>query len=290
MARMSLKSQNRCVYLLACSRFFSTASSFSTGTKVIPLSGRCPVFHPSALPADMFLRYPYSTSKSKQSNTVVMIHDAFQSTSYWNGYMPGPHYQGVILDRHIYQMFSVAVGPRADMFCIVLLTVNVSQENERSSSQHIQVACEKADDLSSSTMWEVVGEWTPAANDCAKYLNGRGIGSRYDGTYPGSSFIGSCSGLTGSASSFSASYKTYLRQFWEAQVISYEKGQGWIQWTWKTEAGTGEEWSYKAGLANGCRNDWTGICRGYYDDRLTWRRTKTIRCPPGHTDFLRDEE
>lgn len=54
--------------------------------------------------------------------------------------------------------------------------------------------------------------------DCAKYLNGRGIGARYDGSFPGSSHVGSCSGLTGSAASFSQSYKTFLRQAWEAQV------------------------------------------------------------------------
>lgn len=35
------------------------------------------------------------------------------------------------------------------------------------------------------------------------------------------------------------------------QVISYEKGAGWVQWLWKAEAGTADEWSYQAGLANG---------------------------------------
>jgi len=79
--------------------------------------------------------------------------------------------------------------------------------------------------------------------DCAKYLNGRGIGSRYDGTYPGSTFVGNCSGLTGSASTFSSSYKTFLRQMWEAQVQTFEKGQGWIQWDWKNE--NADEWSYQ---------------------------------------------
>ncbi|KAF8910118.1 exo-1-3-beta-glucanase [Gymnopilus junonius] len=177
------------------------------------------------------IRYPYPASKAKPSNTVVMIHDAFQSTSYWNGFMPSPQYQGIILDRHIYQMFSIA-------------------ENERTNFEHIQVACNKASDLSSSTMWEVVGEWTPAANDCAKYLNGRGVGSRYDGSYPGSSRIGSCSGLTGKASTFSQGYKTFLRQYWEAQVITYESSTlGWIQWTWKAE--DADEWTYQAGVANG---------------------------------------
>jgi len=51
------------------------------------------------------------------------------------------------------------------------------------------------------------------------------------------------------ASPFSSSYMTFLRQFWEAQTISYEKGNGSIQWTWKAEAA--DEWSYQDGLANG---------------------------------------
>ena len=86
-------------------------------------------------------------------------------------------------------------------------------------------------------------------NDCAKYLNGRGVGSRYDGTFPGSTRVGSCAGKTGKASTFSAAYKALIGQFWEAQARSFEQGQGWIQWTWKTELT--DEWSYQAGLANG---------------------------------------
>jgi len=118
-----------------------------------------------------------------------------------------------------------------------------------SDSQHIQSACSHAYDLTHAPLWVIVGEWTPAPNDCAKYLNGRGVGSRYDGTYPGSTRVGSCTGLTGRASTFSQSYKIFLRRHWEAQVITFEKGQGWIQWTWKAEQV--DEWSYQAGLANG---------------------------------------
>lgn len=35
-----------------------------------------------------------------------MIHDAFQPLSYWNGFMQAPEYDGVILDTHVYQVFS----------------------------------------------------------------------------------------------------------------------------------------------------------------------------------------
>ena len=86
--------------------------------------------------------------------------------------------------------------------------------------------------------------------DCAKYFNGRGIGARYDGSFPRSTRrIGSCEGQTGSGASFSEGFKTFLRQSWEAQVITYEKASGWIMWTWKAE--NSDEWSYQAGLEYG---------------------------------------
>lgn len=118
-----------------------------------------------------------------------------------------------------------------------------------SRQQHIQTACNKQAQLASFYLWIVVGEWSPASTDCAKYLNGRGVGSRYDGSYPNTPRVGSCNGLSGQGSTFSADYKTFLRQFWEAQVVSYEKGSGWIQWTWKAEQA--DEWSYQAGLEYG---------------------------------------
>lgn len=145
----------------------------------------------------------------------VLIHDAFQPLKYWRGFMDpsnGKH-NGVAMDTHIYQMFTNGL-------------VGVS------NSQHISSACAHANDLSTFHLWVIVGEWTPVVNDCAKYLNGRGVGARYDGTRFGAdgARAGKCKGLTGKAAGFSASYKRFLRQMWEAQVITYEKGSGWIQW------------------------------------------------------------
>ncbi|KAI0275217.1 glycoside hydrolase superfamily [Gloeopeniophorella convolvens] len=172
----------------------------------------------------------FPNGATTQANTVELIHDAFQPLSYWNGWERPPGFQGVAMDTHIYQMFS---------------TDGVAQSN----SQHISSACGNANDLQTfndNELWTIVGEWTPAMTDCAKYLNGRGVGSRYDGSFSGSTRVGSCTGLTGSGSSFSSSFKTFLRQMWESQVITYEKASGWIQWAWKTESA--DEWSYQAGL------------------------------------------
>lgn len=48
----------------------------------------------------------------------------------------------------------------------------------------------------------MVGEWSLATSDCARYLNGRGIGARRDGTYPGFPSYGTCDGLSGSGENF----------------------------------------------------------------------------------------
>ena len=105
--------------------------------------------------------------------------------------------------------------------------------------------------MSGSTLWQIVGEWSPATTDCTNSRDffSRGWGARYEGAYPGSTRIGSCQGKTGKWSTFSEEYKTLMRKYWEAQVISYEKAQGWIMWTWKAE--NADDWSYQAGLAGG---------------------------------------
>lgn len=167
-----------------------------------------------------------------QGNTIVLLHEAFQGLSYWNDFMTGGDaaWPGVAMDIHIYQMFT-------------------NDQVAYSYDQHISAACSQASSLSSFHLWTIVGEWTPAPTDCAKYLNGRGRGARYDGSYGGAQKAGVCPAMTGSGATFSPDYKTFLRQYWEAQTITYEKGAGWVQWTWKAEQA--DDWSYQAGLKYG---------------------------------------
>ncbi|KAF8886923.1 glycoside hydrolase family 5 protein [Infundibulicybe gibba] len=217
------------------------ANMFKDSTSVVPVIA--PLNEPAGFYGDAVIsatkqywrdsyksiRFPFGNS-SRESNTLVLIHDAIQPLSSWNGFVP-PDWQGVAMDTHIYQIFSDA-------------------ENAMSNANHIVSACGQRNILPGAGLWVIVGEWAPVATDCAKYLNGRGVGSRFDGTFPGSTRVGSCTGLTGKASTFSPSFKTFLRQYWEAQTSTYEAaGQGWIQWTWKAEVA--DEWSYQAGLANG---------------------------------------
>lgn len=56
-------------------------------------------------------------------------------------------------------------------------------------------------------------------------------------SFPGSTKIGSCKDRTGKGSTFSTAYKKSLRKFFEVQTSVYEKGNGWIMWTWKVSPG-----------------------------------------------------
>jgi len=177
-------------------------------------------------------RYPWAPQGSaSQSGLLIVYHDAFQPSSYWDGVFVYPKAADVALDTHIYEVFSQAAV-------------------ERTWGEHLSSICSASGDLQAAPNWPIVGEWTLAAYDCAQWLNGRGVGARYDGTYPGSTFVGECKWFTGDGSLFSSDYKNFLRTFWDTQTQTYENnGQGWIFWTWK--APNAVEWSYQDGLRLG---------------------------------------
>ena len=193
-------------------------------------------------PMKTYYNSSYTMIKSADASTVVLVHDGFMLPDFWTGSsmfpntLPSSDQKRVIFDTHVYQVF-------------------LDNQIEMSENAHLGAACGQAHVLQEYPAGGViVGEWSPAKTDCAKYLNGRGVGARYDGTlsYDQSPAVGSCDGMSGDASAFSDDYKVFLRKFWEAQADSYESGGlGWIQWAWKTEEGAGEEWSYEKGLEYG---------------------------------------
>ncbi|KAK5002932.1 glucan exo-1,3-beta-glucosidase [Cryomyces antarcticus] len=85
--------------------------------------------------------------------------------------------------------------------------------------------------------------------DCAAALNGYGIGARYDGTYPGSTYVGSCANIN-FIDTWSATLRSDTRAYIEAQLETFEsKTLGWIFWNFKTEASA--EWDLFRLLNNG---------------------------------------
>jgi glucan 1,3-beta-glucosidase len=167
--------------------------------------------------------------RNSNGDTAVVIHDAFLDIqSYWNGFMgAGSGINNVILDTHIYQIFS-------------------QDEVSMKPCDHVQAACANGPKVAGTDKWLVVGEWTGAQTDCAQWLNGLGKGARYDGTLPASSsgYYGSCDGkFEGTVEGMSDVDKTNLEYYVEAQLDAYEQHSGWIFWAWKTESAP--EWHFQ---------------------------------------------
>ncbi|KAJ6005499.1 hypothetical protein N7451_003443 [Penicillium sp. IBT 35674x] len=171
--------------------------------------------------------------RESSQDTTVVLHDGFMPTESWNTFMSvdtGVWY--VMMDTHHYEVFDES-----------LLAMD--------AKSHANNVCNFVDQhVLHSDKWTIVGEWTGAMTDCAKYLNGKGIGARYDGSYPGSSMNGSCAGKsTGTVAALPQADRDNLRQFIEAQLEAFEKGDGWIYWTWKTEGAP--EWDMQQQIAGG---------------------------------------
>ncbi|KAI5799049.1 putative glucan endo-1,6-beta-glucosidase B [Geopyxis carbonaria] len=80
------------------------------------------------------------------------------------------------------------------------------------------------DDVSSSSGAVVVGEWSLAVGDDIEQTDAFKVGPANDGWYAA---------------------------WWKAQTVAYEKQQGWIFWSWKTELGDDYRWSYKQAVEAG---------------------------------------
>ncbi|KAL9116132.1 MAG: hypothetical protein Q9227_000501 [Pyrenula ochraceoflavens] len=160
----------------------------------------------------------------QDSDVNVIIHDGFVAASEWNGFLvpSDNNAQRVILDTHVYQVFS-------------------NDQVKMQPQQHREAVCGGASSYAQNRdKWLIVGEWTAAMTDCAPALNGYGVGARYDGTYPGSSYVASCDGKN-FIDTWDAQFKSDMTGYIEAQLEVYEcETNGWIFWNFKTEAAA--EW------------------------------------------------
>merc|ERR1711939_888709 len=179
-----------------------------------------------------FERDGYGNQRTSSQSRVVVIHDGFRDPSSYNGWLTPSdnNAQWVAMDHHEYQCFTnelVAMEPW----------------------QHRQYVCNNAGVYSGAGKWTIIGEWSAAMTDCAAALNGYGIGARYDGTYPGSSYVGSCEDRN-YIETWSQTLRDDVRGYIEAQLETFERQtEGWIFWTWKTEGSP--EWDAQRLIDNG---------------------------------------
>ncbi|KAF9217176.1 hypothetical protein BGZ59_006058 [Podila verticillata] len=163
----------------------------------------------------------------------IVIHDGFLGLEAFSGFMPKS--DRLMLDEHQYIMFNT------DLM-------------KMTSTAQLQFACSTWGAASRSSTLQfgptMVGEFSVAVNDCAKYLNGINSGSRWEGTFGevSGSPMGSCVNEN-DASKYSSTYKQFLKNFFEAQVEAFEQGSGWFFWNFKTESNP--LWSYFDGVDQG---------------------------------------
>jgi len=146
------------------------------------------------------------------SHVAVTFHDAFEGATSWNNW--GSGMWALLLDTHHYQVFDAG-------------------SLQMGIGQHISTACGFGQSLATNNKWSIAGEWTGAMTDCARWLNGRGVGARYDGTYnyngQSSSYIGSCSGkFSGTVARLGQADHNNIKSFINAQMAAFEKADGWV--------------------------------------------------------------
>ncbi|PNS15055.1 hypothetical protein CAC42_2284 [Sphaceloma murrayae] len=172
---------------------------------------------------DSYLRQFYYNGFYQQrnfsANRVVVMSDAFQVTSYWNGMLTPSdnNAQNAAMDHHEYQVFD----PN-------LITMT--------PAQHRQQVCKATEQYNSVDKWTIIGEWSAAMTDCALWLNGFEIGARYDNTYKyPMTYVGSCEGKN-DVSKWDKARRKNTRKYIEIQMQEFEKyTRGWIFWNFKTE-------------------------------------------------------
>lgn len=130
---------------------------------------------------------------------LISFHNAFLANSEWAGFLPGA--DRIALDNHPYMAFS-------------------NQDPDPLSKQTLR-ACPWGPDMNTSMDafgMTAAGEFSNAANDCGKWVNGVGNGAGYEGA------VGSCQPWT-NWPAWDDDMKTAMKQFsmasMDALQVSY---------------------------------------------------------------------
>lgn len=195
------------------------------------------------------------------SSTILVVSNGFLPLPTWHGALPtvkDAASSRILLDAHQYVIFN------SDQ-----LALNHSAKLDFACNGWAQQTRASLDpDQGFGTF--LCGEWSQADTDCGVWVNGVGRGNRWTGTLdmgdPDTSVLQpacplsngqnggpcDCGPANADPSSYKPAYKSWLKQFAEAQVRSFELGWGWFYWTWQTEGGQGtDQWSWNGGMEAG---------------------------------------
>lgn len=183
-----------------------------------------------------FYNNTYQDSRRIQRvNNTIVFSDAFQSIGYWSNFrnytentenLTSSNYN-LMIDHHHYEVFTSGA-------------LEMSIDDHLNSIKSYSSAVGDELDIHPA----IVGEWLAALTDCTPWLNGVGIGTRYEGTDPyDNDKIGDCHNIN-DFDTWSDDKRKGYRKFVEMQLDQYStKMNGWIFWCFKTEATI--EWDFK---------------------------------------------
>jgi glucan 1,3-beta-glucosidase len=203
----------RALEVIANVTYHFSQNEFSGTVVGIELVNEAFVTIPIQVVKDYYLQ-GYEIVKQNGDTMAVIIGDSFRFGA-WNDFMFPPHYRHVWIDTHIYQVFD-------------------SSRLAMTWSQHLTQTCRlNKPEVAVAPLSTMVGEWSLATTDCAKWLNSYGAGARFDGTMPGGQFpSGSCVGQDDlhNTTIWTPEYRQFLLEFSSKQMDAYESGssEGWF--------------------------------------------------------------
>ncbi|CAO3582323.1 unnamed protein product [Absidia cylindrospora] len=188
-------------------------------------------------------RDSYSTLRNdtNKENTGPWLtyHEGFLGLPAWNGFFNDKKHDRVILETHTYLIFDQGL---------------VSKPRDEQAAFPCTGWLKDLGKASAEAGPTMVGEFSVATNDCGKYLNGVGLGTRYEGTLwvGGKKEPAVCEGCSCGDSekwqAFDDDYKQFLLSFVSRQMFAFESSTfGWFFWTYKTENHVNPHWDYLLG-------------------------------------------
>lgn len=180
--------------------------------------------------------------KNMGEDTSVYIGDRFNSTEWNDGFWTGEEFKGTFLDSHYYHVFDERPRHLSPKQHIAL----VCQHNRRQTDACCYEDYEDEEHvIPSKGITRIIGEWSASFDTL--------VGDKLDTVMTGIA-------VNGTALEFdrqiSPARKQFLRNFVEAQMVTYEAAdlgisRGWFYWTLKMEGGAFAEWDFSRGLNEG---------------------------------------
>jgi len=185
----------------------------------------------------------------------VSYHDGFFSLPEWAGFLPNA--DRIALDEHPYICFG--------------------GQSAAPMSSYAQTPCDTWASSFNTSMGAfgltTAGEFSNAVTDCGLWVNGVGLGTRYEGNYTGGgAAVGSCTPWN-DFQSWNTTMKTDIMNF---ALASMDALQNWFFWTWKIGASSvsgvveSPQWSYSLGLQNGWMPTDPRTASGVCADKGIW--------------------